>query len=285
MRKILIVFCLSFSFIPLKENTNNKILIEDFSITEKEEQVEISFLNKIEVPFSLFTININKNFKESYKVDLGFNKILINQDYFLDVNMFNIEWTIYTGFSYNFEFKYIRPHKTYFSNEDRYMISLIEGLNAPFITLKEKRWFEFRKNKDYIHIDNNQIALYKLGFFIFNDVAIKNMYLKISSFFISYPYSIDEEGFYHIPLIVGNDKKLHYKDKLSNNEKNDVYFSSSSSLNDKIIFKKAISEESFKIYLCILETDVIPSTIYYELDIKNDYVIAYPSDIFKFIYE
>ncbi|MGN1294947.1 MAG: hypothetical protein ACI4U5_00930 [Bacilli bacterium] len=270
---------------PSSSGYDNAILIENFEIVENEDEIEICFDNKIDVPFSLFKININKNFHESFKVDLGYNKITIDKDYIIDVNQFTINWDISTGLNYSFDFVYIKNNCTYMVKEKRYYISRINELDASFISLKDNRWIEFRKNDDYLYLADNKLKLSELGFFICNKVEIKNIFLQIDEKYANYPYSVNENNHYQIPLAVGSDNYLHYLHNLSSTKDNEVFFSSSPTINDEIIFKNILNDEYFKILLSINQTEVITNNLLYEFDIKTSDVINYPSDIFKFIYE
>ena len=87
MRILHFCFILSFILSPILEYNNQEILIENFEIIENDEYFDICFTNKTSVGFSMFKVNINKNFHESFKVDLGNNKISINKDYFIDMKI------------------------------------------------------------------------------------------------------------------------------------------------------------------------------------------------------
>lgn len=281
MRILHICFILSFVLSPILEYNNQEILIENFEIIENDESFDICFTNKISVPFSMFKVNINKNFHESFKVDLGNNKISINKDYFIDINDFKIDWTISTGLEYTFTFTYIRKGISYLEEGVRYNISRINNLNASFVSLKDPRWIEFRRGNDYLYVKDSKLRLRSLGFFICNNVDIKNIYLLVHNKHISYPYLLDEEENYKIPLKIGKDSYLHYVDSLSFDAFNEVYFSSKNPLNDELLFKKELKDQTFKIKLCIYKTDIITNNILFEFDLKVDKVIVYPSDIFK----
>lgn len=281
MRILHFCFILSFILSPILEYNNQEILIENFEIIENDESFDICFTNKISVPFSMFKININKNFHESFKVDLGNNKISINKDYFIDINDFKIDWTISTGLEYTFNFTYIRKGISYLEEGVRYNISRINNLNASFISLKDPRWIEFRRGNDYLYVKNSKLRLRSLGFFIRNNVDIKNIYLLVYKKHISYPYLLDEEENYKIPLKIGKDSYLHYVDSLSFDAFNEVFFSSKNPLQDELLFKKELKDQTFKIKLCICKTDIVTNNILFEFDLKVDKVIVYPSDIFK----
>ena len=229
----------------------------------------------------MFKVNINKNFHESFKVDLGNNKISINKDYFIDINDFKIDWTISTGLEYTFNFTYIRKGISYLEEGVRYNISRINNLNASFVSLKDPRWIEFRRGNDYLYVKDSKLRLRSLGFFTCNNVDIKNIYLLVSNKHISYPYLLDEEENYKIPLKIGKDSYLHYVDSLSFDAFNEVFFSSKNPLQDELLFKKELKDQTFKIKLCICKTDIITNNILFEFDLKVDKVIVYPSDIFK----
>ena len=220
-------------------------------------------------------------FHESFKVDLGNNKISINKDYFIDINDFKIDWTISTGIEYTFNFTYIRKGISYLEEGVRYNISRINNLNASFISLKDPRWIEFRRGNDYLYVKNSKLRLRSLGFFIRNNVDIKNIYLLVYKKHISYPYLLDEEENYKIPLKIGKDSYLHYVDSLSFDAFNEVFFSSKNPLQDELLFKKELKDQTFKIKLCICKTDIVTNNILFEFDLKVDKVIVYPSDIFK----
>ena len=98
---------------------------------------------------------------------------------------------------------------------------------------------------------------------------------------ISYPYLLDEEENYKIPLKIGKDSYLHYVDSLSFDAFNEVFFSSKNPLNDELLFKKELKDQTFKIKLYICKTDIVTNNILFEFDLKVDKVIVYPSDIFK----
>ena len=281
MRILHFCFILSFILSPILEYNNQEILIENFEIIENEEYFDICFTNKISVPFSMFKVNINKNFHESFKVDLGNNKISINKDYFIDINDFKIDWTISTGLEYTFNFTYIRKGISYLEEGVRYNISRINNLNASFVSLKDPRWIEFRRGNDYLYVKDSKLRLRSLGFFICNNVDIKNIYLLVYKKHISYPYLLDEEENYKIPLKIGKDSYLHYVDSLSFDAFNEVFFSSKNPLQDELLFKKELKDQTFKIKLCICKTDIITNNILFEFDLKVDKVIVYPSDIFK----
>ena len=281
MRILHFCFILSFILSPILEYNNQEILIENFEIIENDESFDICFTNKISVPFSMFKVNINKNFHESFKVDLGNNKISINKDYFIDINDFKIDWTISTGLEYTFNFTYIRKGISYLEEGVRYNISRINNLNASFISLKDPRWIEFRRGNDYLYVKDSKLRLRSLGFFICNNVDIKNIYLLVYKKHISYPYLLDEEENYKIPLKIGKDSYLHYVDSLSFDAFNEVFFSSKNPLQDELLFKKELKDQTFKIKLCICKTDIITNNILFEFDLKVDKVIVYPSDIFK----
>ena len=281
MRILHICFILSFVLSPILEYNNQEILIENFEIIENDESFDICFTNKISVPFSMFKVNINKNFHESFKVDLGNNKISINKDYFIDINDFKIDWTISTGLEYTFNFTYIRKGISYLEEGVRYNISRINNLNASFVSLKDPRWIEFRRGNDYLYVKDSKLRLRSLGFFIRNNVDIKNIYLLVYKKHISYPYLLDEEENYKIPLKIGKDSYLHYVDSLSFDAFNEVFFSSKNPLQDELLFKKELKDQTFKIKLCICKTDIITNNILFEFDLKVDKVIVYPSDIFK----
>ena len=281
MRILHFCFILSFILSPILEYNNQEILIENFEIIENDESFDICFTNKISVPFSMFKININKNFHESFKVDLGNNKISINKDYFIDINDFKIDWTISTGLEYTFNFTYIRKGISYLEEGVRYNISRINNLNASFISLKDPRWIEFRRGNDYLYVKDSKLRLRSLGFFIRNNVDIKNIYLLVYKKHISYPYLLDEEENYKIPLKIGKDSYLHYVDSLSFDAFNEVFFSSKNPLQDELLFKKELKDQTFKIKLCICKTDIVTNNILFEFDLKVDKVIVYPSDIFK----
>ena len=281
MRILHICFILSFVLSPILEYNNQEILIENFEIIENDESFDICFTNKISVPFSMFKVNINKNFHESFKVDLGNNKISINKDYFIDINDFKIDWTISTGLEYTFNFTYIRKGISYLEEGVRYNISRINYLNATFVSLKDPRWIEFRRGNDYLYVKDSKLRLRSLGFFICNNVDIKNIYLLVYNKHISYPYLLDEEENYKIPLKIGKDSYLHYVDSLSFDAFNEVYFSSKNPLQDELLFKKELKDQTFKIKLCICKTDIVTNNILFEFDLKVDKVIVYPSDIFK----
>ena len=281
MRILHICFILSFVLSPILEYNNQEILIENFEIIENDESFDICFTNKISVPFSMFKVNINKNFHESFKVDLGNNKISINKDYFIDINDFKIDWTISTGLEYTFNFTYIRKGISYLEEGVRYNISRINNLNASFVSLKDPRWIEFRRGNDYLYVKDSKLRLRSLGFFICNNVDIKNIYLLVHNKHISYPYLLDEEENYKIPLKIGKDSYLHYVDSLSFDAFNEVFFSSKNPLQDEILFKKELKDQTFKIKLCICKTDIVTNNILFEFDLKVDKVIVYPSDIFK----
>ena len=281
MRILHICFILSFVLSPILEYNNQEILIENFEIIENDESFDICFTNKISVPFSMFKVNINKNFHESFKVDLGNNKISINKDYFIDINDFKIDWTISTGIEYTFNFTYIRKGISYLEEGVRYNISRINNLNASFISLKDPRWIEFRRGNDYLYVKDSKLRLRSLGFFIRNNVDIKNIYLLVYKKHISYPYLLDEEENYKIPLKIGKDSYLHYVDSLSFDAFNEVFFSSKNPLQDELLFKKELKDQTFKIKLCICKTDIVTNNILFEFDLKVDKVIVYPSDIFK----
>ena len=281
MRILHFCFILSFILSPILEYNNQEILIENFEIIENDESFDICFTNKISVPFSMFKININNNFHESFKVDLGNNKISINKDYFIDINDFKIDWTISTGLEYTFNFTYIRKGISYLEEGVRYNISRINNLNASFISLKDPRWIEFRRGNDYLYVKNSKLRLRSLGFFIRNNVDIKNIYLLVYKKHISYPYLLDEEENYKIPLKIGKDSYLHYVDSLSFDAFNEVFFSSKNPLQDELLFKKELKDQTFKIKLCICKTDIVTNNILFEFDLKVDKVIVYPSDIFK----
>ena len=285
MRILHICFILSFVLSPILEYNNQEILIENFEIIENDESFDICFTNKISVPFSMFKININKNFHESFKVDLGNNKISINKDYFIDINDFKIDWTISTGLEYTFNFTYIRKGISYLEEGVRYNISRINNLNASFVSLKDPRWIEFRRGNDYLYVKDSKLRLRSLGFFICNNVDIKNIYLLVYNKHISYPYLLDEEENYKIPLKIGKDSYLHYVDSLSFDAFNEVFFSSKNPLQDELLFKKELKDQTFKIKLCICKTDIVTNNILFEFDLKVDKVIVYPSDIFKFVYD
>ena len=281
MRILHFCFILSFILSPILEYNNQEILIENFEIIENDEYFDICFTNKISVPFSMFKVNINKNFHESFKVDLGNNKISINKDYFIDINDFKIDWTISTGLEYTFNFTYIRKGISYLEEGVRYNISRINNLNASFVSLKEPRWIEFRRGNDYLYVKDSKLRLRSLGFFTCNNVDIKNIYLLVYKKHISYPYLLDEEDNYKIPLKIGEDSYLHYVDSLSFDAFNEVFFSSKNPLQDELLFKKELKDQTFKIKLCICKTDIITNNILFEFDLKVDKVIVYPSDIFK----
>ena len=281
MRILHFCFILSFILSPILEYNNQEILIENFEIIENDEYFDICFTNKISVPFSMFKVNINKNFHESFKVDLGNNKISINKDYFIDINDFKIDWTISTGLEYTFNFTYIRKGISYLEEGVRYNISRINNLNASFVSLKDPRWIEFRRGNDYLYVKDSKLRLRSLGFFIRNNVDIKNIYLLVYKKHISYPYLLDEEENYKIPLKIGKDSYLHYVDSLSFDAFNEVFFSSKNPLQDELLFKKELKDQTFKIKLCICKTDIITNNILFEFDLKVDKVIVYPSDIFK----
>lgn len=281
MRILHFCFILSFILSPILEYNNQEILIENFEIIENDESFDICFTNKISVPFSMFKVNINKNFHESFKVDLGNNKISINKDYFIDINDFKIDWTISTGLEYTFNFTYIRKGISYLEEGVRYNISRINNLNASFISLKDPRWIEFRRGNDYLYVKDSKLRLRSLGFFIRNNVDIKNIYLLVYKKHISYPYLLDEEENYKIPLKIGKDSYLHYVDSLSFDAFNEVFFSSKNPLQDELLFKKELKDQTFKIKLCICKTDIVTNNILFEFDLKVDKVIVYPSDIFK----
>ena len=281
MRILHICFILSFVLSPILEYNNQEILIENFEIIENDESFDICFTNKISVPFSMFKVNINKNFHESFKVDLGNNKISINKDYFIDINDFKIDWTISTGIEYTFNFTYIRKGISYLEEGVRYNISRINNLNASFVSLKDPRWIEFRRGNDYLYVKDSKLRLRSLGFFICNNVDIKNIYLLVHNKHISYPYLLDEEENYKIPLKIGKDSYLHYVDSLSFDAFNEVFFSSKNALQDELFFKKELKDQTFKIKLCICKTDIVTNNILFEFDLKVDKVIVYPSDIFK----
>ena len=281
MRILHICFILSFVLSPILEYNNQEILIENFEIIENDESFDICFTNKISVPFSMFKVNINKNFHESFKVDLGNNKISINKDYFIDINDFKIDWTISTGIEYTFNFTYIRKGISYLEEGVRYNISRINNLNATFVSLKDPRWIEFRRGNDYLYVKDSKLRLTSLGFFIRNNVDIKNIYLLVYNKHISYPYLLDEEDNYKIPLKIGKDSYLHYVDSLSFDAFNEVFFSSKNPLQDELLFKKELKDQTFKIKLCICKTDIVTNNILFEFDLKVDKVIVYPSDIFK----
>lgn len=281
MRILHICFILSFVLSPILEYNNQEILIENFEIIENDESFDICFTNKISVPFSMFKVNINKNFHESFKVDLGNNKISINKDYFIDINDFKIDWTISTGIEYTFNFTYIRKGISYLEEGVRYNISRINNLNASFVSLKDPRWIEFRRGNDYLYVKDSKLRLRSLGFFICNNVDIKNIYLLVYNKHISYPYLLDEEDNYKIPLKIGKDSYLHYVDSLSFDAFNEVFFSSKNPLQDELLFKKELKDQTFKIKLCICKTDIVTNNILFEFDLKVDKVIVYPSDIFK----
>ena len=281
MRILHICFILSFVLSPILEYNNQEILIENFEIIENDESFDICFTNKISVPFSMFKVNINKNFHESFKVDLGNNKISINKDYFIDINDFKIDWTISTGIEYTFNFTYIRKGISYLEEGVRYNISRINNLNASFVSLKDPRWIEFRRGNDYLYVKDSKLRLRSLGFFIRNNVDIKNIYLLVYKKHISYPYLLDEEENYKIPLKIGKDSYLHYVDSLSFDAFNEVFFSSKNPLQDELLFKKELKDQTFKIKLCICKTDIVTNNILFEFDLKVDKVIVYPSDIFK----
>ena len=281
MRILHICFILSFVLSPILEYNNQEILIENFEIIENDESFDICFTNKISVPFSMFKVNINKNFHESFKVDLGNNKISINKDYFIDINDFKIDWTISTGIEYTFNFTYIRKGISYLEEGVRYNISRINNLNATFVSLKDPRWIEFRRGNDYLYVKDSKLRLRSLGFFICNNVDIKNIYLLVYKKHISYPYLLDEEDNYKIPLKIGKDSYLHYVDSLSFDAFNEVFFSSKNPLQDELLFKKELKDQTFKIKLCICKTDIVTNNILFEFDLKVDKVIVYPSDIFK----
>ena len=285
MRILHICFILSFVLSPILEYNNQEILIENFEIIENDESFDICFTNKISVPFSMFKININKNFHESFKVDLGNNKISINKDYFIDINDFKIDWTISTGLEYTFNFTYIRKGISYLEEGVRYNISRINNLNASFVSLKDPRWIEFRRGNDYLYVKDSKLRLRSLGFFTCNNVDIKNIYLLVYNKHISYPYLLDEEENYKIPLKIGKDSYLHYVDSLSFDAFNEVFFSSKNPLQDELLFKKELKDQTFKIKLCICKTDIVTNNILFEFDLKVDKVIVYPSDIFKFVYD
>ena len=229
----------------------------------------------------MFKVNINKNFHESFKVDLGNNKISINKDYFIDINDFKIDWTISTGLEYTFNFTYIRKGISYLEEGVRYNISRINNLNASFVSLKDPRWIEFRRRNDYLYVKDSKLRLRNLGYFICNNVEVKNIYLLVYNKHISYPYLLDEEDNYKIPLKIGEDSYLHYVDSLSFDAFNEVFFSSKNPLQDELLFKKELKDQTFKIKLCICKTDIITNNILFEFDLKVDKVIVYPSDIFK----
>ena len=281
MRILHFCFILSFILSPFLEYNNQEILIENFEIIENDESFDICFTNKISVPFSMFKVNINKNFHESFKVDLGNNKISINKDYFIDINDFKIDWTISTGLEYTFNFTYIRKGISYLEEGVRYNISRINNLNASFVSLKDPRWIEFRRGNDYLYVKDSKLRLRSLGFFTCNNVDIKNIYLLVYNKHISYPYLLDEEDNYKIPLKIGKDSYLHYVDSLSFDAFNEVFFSSKNPLQDELLFKKELKDQTFKIKLCICKTDIITNNILFEFDLKVDKVIVYPSDIFK----
>ncbi|MDY6141778.1 MAG: hypothetical protein SPI52_03550 [Bacilli bacterium] len=281
MRILHFCFILSFILSPILEYNNQEILIENFEIIENDESFDICFTNKISVPFSMFKININKNFHESFKVDLGNNKISINKDYFIDINDFKIDWMISTGIEYTFNFTYIRKGISYLEEGVRYNISRINNLNASFVSLKDPRWIEFRRGNDYLYVKDSKLRLRSLGFFIRNNVDIKNIYLLVYKKHISYPYLLDEEENYKIPLKIGKDSYLHYVDSLSFDAFNEVFFSSKNPLQDELLFKKELKDQTFKIKLCICKTDIVTNNILFEFDLKVDKVIVYPSDIFK----
>ena len=281
MRILHICFILSFVLSPILEYNNQEILIENFEIIENDESFDICFTNKISVPFSMFKVNINKNFHESFKVDLGNNKISINKDYFIDINDFKIDWTISTGLEYTFNFTYIRKGISYLEEGGRYNISRINNLNASFVSLKDPRWIEFRRGNDYLYVKDSKLRLRSLGFFTCNNVDIKNIYLLVYNKHISYPYLLDEEDNYKLPLKIGKDSYLHYVDSLSFDAFNEVFFSSKNPLQDELLFKKELKDQTFKIKLCICKTDIITNNILFEFDLKVDKVIVYPSDIFK----
>ena len=281
MRILHFCFILSFILSPILEYNNQEILIENFEIIENEEYFDMCFTNKISVPFSMFKVNINKNFHESFKVDLGNNKISINKDYFIDINDFKIDWTISTGLEYTFNFTYIRKGISYLEEGVRYNISRINNLNASFVSLKDPRWIEFRRGNDYLYVKDSKLRLRSLGFFIRNNVDIKNIYLLVYKKHISYPYLLDEEENYKIPLKIGKDSYLHYVDSLSFDAFNEVFFSSKNPLQDELLFKKELKDQTFKIKLCICKTDIVTNNILFEFDLKVDKVIVYPSDIFK----
>lgn len=281
MRILHFCFILSFILSPILEYNNQEILIENFEIIENDESFDICFTNKTSVGFSMFKININKNFHESFKVDLGNNKISINKDYFIDINDFKIDWTISTGLEYTFNFTYIRKGISYLEEGVRYNISRINNLNASFVSLKDPRWIEFRRGNDYLYVKDSKLRLRSLGFFIRNNVDIKNIYLLVYKKHISYPYLLDEEENYKIPLKIGKDSYLHYVDSLSFDAFNEVFFSSKNPLQDELLFKKELKDQTFKIKLCICKTDIITNNILFEFDLKVDKVIVYPSDIFK----
>ena len=285
MRILHFCFILSFILSPILEYNNQEILIENFEIIENDESFDICFTNKISVPFSMFKVNINKNFHESFKVDLGNNKISINKDYFIDINDFKIDWTISTGIEYTFNFTYIRKGISYLEEGVRYNISRINNLNASFVSLKDPRWIEFRRGNDYLYVKDSKLRLRSLGFFTCNNVDIKNIYLLVYNKHISYPYLLDEEENYKIPLKIGKDSYLHYVDSLSFDAFNEVFFSSKNPLQDELLFKKELKDQTFKIKLCICKTDIVTNNILFEFDLKVDKVIVYPSDIFKFVYD
>ena len=281
MRILHFCFILSFILSPFLEYNNQEILIANFEIIENDEYFDICFTNKISVPFSMFKVNINKNFHESFKVDLGNNKISINKDYFIDINDFKIDWTISTGLEYTFNFTYIRKGISYLEEGVRYNLSRINNLNASFVSLKDPRWIEFRRRNDYLYVKDSKLRLRSLGFFICNNVEVKNINLLVYNKHISYPYLLDEEENYKIPLKIGKDSYLHYVDSLSFDSFNEVYFSSKNPLQDELLFKKELKDQTFKIKLCIYKTDIITNNILFEFDLKVDKVIVYPSDIFK----
>ena len=281
MRILHFCFILSFILSPFLEYNNQEILIENFEIIENDESFDICFTNKKSVHFYMFKVNINKNFHESFKVDLGNNKISINKDYFIDINDFKIDWTISTGLEYTFNFTYIRKGISYLEEGVRYNISRINNLNASFISLKDPRWIEFRRGNDYLYVKDSKLRLRSLGFFIRNNVDIKNIYLLVYKKHISYPYLLDEEENYKIPLKIGKDSYLHYVDSLSFDAFNEVFFSSKNPLQDELLFKKELKDQTFKIKLCICKTDIVTNNILFEFDLKVDKVIVYPSDIFK----
>ena len=147
--------------------------------------------------------------------------------------------------------------------------------------MKDPRWIEFRRGNDYLYVKDSKLRLRNLGYFICNNVDIKNIYLLVYKKHISYPYLLDEEENYKIPLKIGKDSYLHYVDSLSFDAFNEVFFSSKNPLQDELLFKKELKDQTFKIKLCICKTDIVTNNILFEFDLKVDKVIVYPSDIFK----
>ena len=78
MRILHICFILSFVLSPILEYNNQEILIENFEIIENDEYFDICFTNKTSVGFSMFKVNINKNFRTNASFFILFLDILTN---------------------------------------------------------------------------------------------------------------------------------------------------------------------------------------------------------------